>query len=104
MKYIHHHIEIQLKLQCIIRFEATFPEEPKTKEKDYNNLVYNLGACEAFNEILVKGVAVQTLEDANVDDGKIKLMNMTYRPRSCVFRNESTKQNITIYTKGCYTI
>lgn len=89
-------IEEELKPQCIIRFGATFPEDPETKETDYNNLVYNLGACEAFNETLVKGVAIQTLEDANADDGKIKLMNMSYRPRKCIFRDETTKQNFTM--------
>lgn len=89
-------IEEELKPQCIIRFGATFPEDPETKETDYNNLVYNLGACEAFNETLVKGVAIQTLEDANTDDGKIKLMNMSYRPRKCIFRDETTKQNFTM--------
>lgn len=88
----------QLKPQVIIRFGATFPEDPKTKETDYNNLVYNLGACEAFNDTLVKGVAVQTLEDTDPDDGKIKLMNISYRPRTCVFRNELTKQNFTMET------
>jgi type III restriction enzyme len=86
----------KLKPQCIIRFGATFPEDPQTKEKDYNNVVYNLGSCEAFNDSLVKGVAVQMLEAADADDGKIKLMNMTYRPRSCVFRNEATKRNFTL--------
>ncbi len=89
-------IEEQLKPQCIIRFGATFPDIPNSEEKDYNNLVYNLGACEAFNETLVKGVAVQTLENADTDDCKIKLMNMTYKPRSCVFRDETTKQNFTM--------
>ena len=89
-------IEEELKPQCIIRFGATFPEDPETKETDYNNLVYNLGACEAFNETLVKGVAIQTLEDANADDGKIKLMNMSYRPRKCNYRDETTKQNFTM--------
>lgn len=89
-------IEEDLKPQCIIRFGATFPQDEKTKEVDYNNLVYNLGACEAFNETLVKGVAIQTLEDANAADGKIKLMNLSYRPRTCTFRNETTKQNYTM--------
>lgn len=89
-------IEEELKPQCIIRFGATFPEDEKTKEVDYNNLVYNLGACEAFNDTLVKGVAIQTLEDVNADDGKIKLMNMSYRPRTCTFRNETTRQNYTM--------
>ncbi len=82
----------KIKPQCIIRFGATFPNTEKSDEKDYNNLVYNLGACEAFNEQLVKGVAVQTLEDAAADDVNIKLMQVSHRPKLCVFRNEKTKK------------
>ena len=49
--------------QCVIRFGATFPEitvgKGKNKEtkKDYLNLLYNLTACDAFNQNLIKGVA-----------------------------------------------
>ena len=82
----------KIKPQCVIRFGATFPYAGKSEEKDYNNLVYNLGACEAFNDQLVKGVAVQTLEDADADDVNIKLMQVSHRPKSCVFRNEKTKK------------
>ncbi|MBC3887983.1 type III restriction-modification system endonuclease [Acetobacterium paludosum] len=85
----------KLNPQCIIRFGATFPNVCKTNEKDYNNPVYNLGACEAFNESLVKGVAVQTLENTNEDDVKIKLMKIISKPKSCVFRNEKTKKSQT---------
>lgn len=86
----------QLKPQCIIRFGATFPNVEKSEDKDYNNLVYNLGACEAFNEQLVKGVAVQTLENTDKDDAKIKLMDVSHRPKFCIFRNEKTKKNYTL--------
>src|SRR5699024_10740341 len=64
--------------------------------KDYNNLVYNLGASEAFNLNLVKGVSVQTLEGSYLDDGKFKLTDMKYSPRSCTFRNETTKKPFTM--------
>jgi len=83
----------KLKPQCIIRFGATFPNVEENDEKDYCNLVYNLGACEAFNEQLVKGVAVQTLESADKDDVKIKLMHLSHRPKACIFRNEKTKKS-----------
>ena len=46
---------------CVIRFGATFPNRVKSEQKDYNNLIYNLGACEAFNNNLVKGVATQMI-------------------------------------------
>lgn len=89
-------IEEKLKPQCIIRFGATFPDLENDQGKDYNNLVYDLGANDAFKLNLVKGVAVQTLEGAHIDDGKIKLMDMSYRPRTCTFRNEKTKKSITM--------
>jgi type III restriction enzyme len=82
----------KIKPQCIIRFGATFPYSGNNEEKDYNNLVYNLGACEAFNDQLVKGVAIQTLEDADADDVNVKLMRVSHRPKSCVFRNEKTRK------------
>lgn len=80
---------------CIIRFGATFPEGEKKGETDYNNLIYNLGSCEAFNENLVKGVATQFISDPNIEDSKIKIMDFTIRPKSCKIRNEETKK---IYT------
>jgi len=89
-------IEKKLKPQCIIRFGATFPDLQDNQGKDYNNLVYNLGASEAFNLNLVKGVSVQTLEGSYLDDGKIKLTDMKYSPRSCTFRNETTKKPFTM--------
>ena len=46
---------------CIVRFGATFPNLPKSEQKDYNNLVFNLGSLEAFNSNLVKGVATQMI-------------------------------------------
>ena len=53
--------------QCIIRFGATFPEitegkgNKKVVKKDYINLLYNLTACDAFNQNLIKGVAKEQL-------------------------------------------
>lgn len=50
--------------QLIIRFGATFPDitiskgRSKIVKKDYENLVYNLGSVQAFNDGLVKGVNV----------------------------------------------
>ncbi|SFE33998.1 type III restriction enzyme [Lentibacillus persicus] len=91
-------IEEELKPQSIIRFGATFPDLPEKEGKDYNNLVYDLGPSKAFNDNLVKGVAVQTIEGASMEDGKIKLTNMSYRPRTCTFRNEKTKRVFTLET------
>ena len=46
----------ELQPQCIIRFGATFPDKKASKDKDYNNLIFNLGSSQAFNQNLVKGV------------------------------------------------
>ena len=53
--------------QMIIRFGATFPEvtvgtgRNKITFKDFNNLVYELNACDSFNLNLIKGVAKNIL-------------------------------------------
>lgn len=73
---------------CVIRFGATFPNLQKSEKKDYNNLIFNLGSCEAFNNNLVKGVATQMITQEISNETKIKLMEITTRPKTCVFRNE----------------
>ncbi|MDR2643170.1 MAG: type III restriction-modification system endonuclease [Planctomycetaceae bacterium] len=65
--------------QLIIRFGATFPDKEtgagnnRKKEKDYENLVYDLNAIQAFNRGLVKGVNIQypALTDPNSKKYKI---------------------------------
>ena len=46
----------ELEPEGIIRFGATFPDKKRSNEKDYNNLLFNLGSSQAFNQNLVKGV------------------------------------------------
>ncbi|MGR3808641.1 type III restriction-modification system endonuclease [Pasteurella testudinis] len=86
----------RIKPQCVIRFGATFPENSTTGMKDYNNLIFNLGSCEAFNENLVKGVATQMIAQESLNETKIKLMDTIARPKSCVFRNEKTGSSHTL--------
>lgn len=81
---------------CLIRFGATFPTLPKSDQKDYNNLVYNLGSLEAFNSNLVKGVATQMIEQESLNDTKIKLLNIINSPKSCVLRNEKNGETYTL--------
>lgn len=81
---------------CVIRFGATFPNSPKSDQKDYNNLIFNLGPCEAFNSNLVKGVATQMIEQESLNETKIKLMEINNSPKSCMFRNEKTKTNFNL--------
>lgn len=70
------YIRNKIKPQCIIRFGATFPDVKNGKliTKDYHNLIYNLGSCDAFNQNLVKGVKVKYLESSNGKNIKIKLL------------------------------
>ena len=83
--------------QAIIRFGATFPKDEKRKVDDYNNLVYNLNAVKSFNDGLVKGVAIQTPSNIEQNTTKVKLIRVTSKkPKSAIFRNESTKKEYTI--------
>jgi len=75
-----------IKPQCIIRFGATFPANKEGK--DYHNLVYNLGSCEAFNQNLVKGVSVEYLSDVTGKDTKVKLTTITKNPFVAHFQAE----------------
>jgi len=58
----------ELKPQLILRYGATFPEisvgRGKTKHitKDYMNLLYDLNACDAFSQNMIKGVAKEHFE------------------------------------------
>lgn len=69
----------QIKPQCIIRFGATFPEikigkgKNKVTTKDYQNLLYDLNACKAFNQGLIKGVAKEHFEPASKKNEKVKI-------------------------------
>lgn len=81
---------------CVIRFGATFPNFPKVEQKDYNNLVFNLGSLEAFNSNLVKGVATQMIAQESLNETKVKLMEIVNTPKSCVFRNEKTGRSYTL--------
>lgn len=76
-------IQKEIAPQCIIRFGATFPEvsigKGKSKKiiKDYQNLLYDLNACQSFNQGLIKGVAKEHFEPTSQKNEKIKLMSVT---------------------------
>lgn len=75
-------ISEELKPQCVIRFGATFPEitvgkgRNKVTRKDYENLLYNLNACQAFNQNLVKGVEKEHFESPDKKNEKIKIFQI----------------------------
>lgn len=86
--------------QMIIRFGATFPEvfvgtgRNKTTFKDFNNLVYELNACDSFNLNLIKGVAKEHFEPMSQKEEKVKLVTVVSKT-SATFqfkkRGEDTK-------------
>ncbi len=85
----------KIQPQCIIRYGATFPELSRGV-KDYENVVYNLGSCDAFNNNLIKGVEVEYVadEDKIKEEIKIKVLaisNSKGSPKYVRFQNEQTK-------------
>lgn len=76
-------IQKEIAPQCIIRFGATFPEvsigKGKNKKtiKDFRNLLYDLNACQSFNQGLIKGVAKEHFEPTSQKNEKIKLLSVT---------------------------
>lgn len=75
-------ITTELQPQMIIRFGATFPEiivgsgRNKVTVKDYNNLIYELNACDAFNKNLIKGVAKEHFEPLSSKEEKVKIVSV----------------------------
>ncbi|MEE3483362.1 MAG: type III restriction-modification system endonuclease [Bacteroidales bacterium] len=94
----------QIMPQCIIRFGATFPEiaigkgKNKVIRKDYENLLYNLNACQAFNQGLVKGVEKEHFESPDKKAEKIKVIQINSK-ESVVFEyiTINGKQSKTLY-------
>lgn len=76
-------ISEELNPQCVIRFGATFPEvsegrgRNRVTRKDYENLLYNLNACQAFNQNLVKGVEKEHFESPDKKNEKIKVLQIS---------------------------
>lgn len=82
--------------QCIIRYGATFPEIRKGVV-DYENVVYNLGSCDSFNNNLIKGVEVEYIanEDKIKDQLKIKVLSINVKQGETSyvrFQDEQTKK------------
>lgn len=72
----------ELSPQAIVRFGATFPEitigtgRNKTTHKDYNNLVYELNACDSFNKNLIKGISKEHFDPISQKEEKVKLVTV----------------------------
>ena len=82
----------EIKPPCIIRYGATFPEvelgkgRNKSKSRDYINLLYDLNACAAFNEGLIKGVAKEHLDSPSGYDEKLKILAIKSKERVTIQR------------------
>lgn len=78
-------INEEIKPQVIIRFGATFPEtttgrgKNKITIKDYQNLLYDLNACDSFNQNLIKGVTKEHFEPVSKREEKIKISSIVSR-------------------------
>ena len=87
-------IKEEINPQCIIRYGATFPEivsgrgKNKTTIHDYLNLLYDLNACEAFNQGLIKGVAKEHFEPVSKKEEKIKLLSVIKNEKA-IFQHKS---------------
>ena len=77
----------ELKPQLILRYGATFPEisvgrgKGKHVTKDYLNLLYDLNACEAFSQNLIKGVAKEHFELQGQQRERIIIKEINERER-----------------------
>jgi type III restriction enzyme len=75
----------EINPQGVIRFGATFPEtstgrgKNKITVKDYQNLLYDLNACESFNQNLIKGVTKEHFEPVSKREEKIKITSISSR-------------------------
>lgn len=96
-------ISEELNPQCVIRFGATFPEvsegrgRNRVTRKDYENLLYNLNACQAFNQNLVKGVEKEHFESPDKKNEKIKVLQINSK-ESVVL------EHITVNGKNSHTL
>ena len=73
----------EIQPQAVIRYGATFPEtttgrgKNKITVKDYQYLLYDLNACESFNQGLIKGVAKEHFEPLSKQEEKVKILSIT---------------------------
>lgn len=78
----------EIQPQCIIRYGATFPEivsgrgKNKTGVRDYQNLLYDLNACDSFNQGLIKGVAKEHFDPPSRQNEKVKILSI--KPKESV--------------------
>jgi len=89
--------------QIIIRYGATFPDitvgkgRNKVTYKDFNNLVYELNACDSFNLNLIKGIAKEHCEPFSKKEEKVKLFSVEPKT-SATFQFKKRGEETKTYT------
>lgn len=92
----------EIQPQCIIRYGATFPEittgrgKNKITVKDYQNLLYDLNACESFNQGLIKGVAKEHFEPLSKQEEKVKVLSIASKD-SVTFQRKKKDEGTKTY-------
>ncbi len=96
-------ITSELRPQMIIRFGATFPQttvgtgRSKTVFKDFNNLVYELNACDSFNLNLIKGIAKEHFEPLSQRAEKVKLLSVSPK-QTATFQFKKQGEGTKVYS------
>lgn len=97
-------IMTKIKPQAVIRYGATFPDistgKGKNKvnaKKDYQYLLYDLNACESFNQGLIKGVAKEHFEPSSKQNEKVKILSISGK-ESVTFQYKKLKENPRTFT------
>ena len=95
----------EIQPQCIIRYGATFPEittgrgRNKITVKDYQNLLYDLNACESFNQGLIKGVAKEHFEPLSKQEEKVKILSIASKDSVTLQRKKKDEGTKTFVLK-----
>lgn len=97
-------ISEELQPQAIIRYGATFPEissgrgRNRITIKDYQNLLYDLNACDSFNQNLIKGVAKEHFEPVSKKQEKVKITRIDNRNKIVNFQHKKQDETTKTYT------
>lgn len=93
----------EIQPQAVIRYGATFPEtttgrgKNKIIVKDYQYLLYDLNACESFNQGLIKGVAKEHFEPLSKQEEKVKILSIESK-ESVTFQRKKRDDNTRTFT------
>ncbi len=93
----------EIKPQAVIRYGATFPETTtgrgrnRIAVKDYQYLLYDLNACESFNQGLIKGVAKEHFEPLSKQEEKVKILSIASK-ESVTFQRKKRDNSTRTFT------